>query len=384
MSSIVTDRIVRSIIKQCHHCITLLVWNRYIMLYSDKPAVIATFKRIYCHFVVSRAPRVDLACSIICGMSRSGRPELIVDNTLYELPKTDHYIGHAELIIFRCLLEHIDDYIVLHAGVVTRNNRAYVLYGQSGFGKTTLTLELVRRGYGFMSDEFCPMRLSDFLIEPFERLIGLKNTSPFYRLVQFTSAVSCRFEGKDFFDCTELFSHGARQPCTAAAFIEISGTIDTDICLPGGVVLDIYMCPGNHGIPSGIEQLPGVTVTGPLVCGYYEVYRVTATDRALFVKRFNSIWRNNSQDIFAVFPYRGAVDSYDREPVLSPVPTFEGVTSVFSNIVNRSPDSLLLAACEGKTAPLVMKLAGLLKNIPCFRLQPGRLAKMADLIDTIS
>ena len=310
-------------------------------------------------------------------------PGLIVERLLYDLPDTDRYVEHAELIVFRHLLEQLDDYIILHAGVVTRQGRAIVVYGQSGFGKTTLTLELLRRGYGFMSDEFCPIRLSDFLIEPFERLVGLKRSSPFYSLTDPQRRVFLASEGKDFIDCADIFPYRPAEPCQACAFIEISGINDLNICPPGGVALDINMCSDSSSVPDALRRLPGVTISGPIMNGRYSAYRVTALERTSFVSSFNRIWKENTNDIFSVFPYKGEIDTYDRIPELRSVPTFEALTSLLANIVNRSPTGRLLASHGGKTSSLVMLLGTLLKDAACYSLQPGQLAKMADLIDTL-
>jgi hypothetical protein len=52
-----------------------------------------------------------------------------------------------------------------------------VLAAQSRMGKTTLTLELVSRGCGFLSDEIACLDPESGLLEPFPRKINLKTGS---------------------------------------------------------------------------------------------------------------------------------------------------------------------------------------------------------------
>jgi len=292
--------------------------------------------------------------------------------------------NHGELILFRHLFDLLDDYIVLHAGVVERQGRAFVFYGQSGFGKTTLTLEMLSRGYGFMSDEFCPVRLSDFMVEPFERLMSIRRTSPLYRRVDSERMFLLSSRGKDFFDCAGADPARAARPCQIGACIEMCGTVDVNVCPPGGVVLDIYLCTEHSSVPDALRPLPGVTVSGPVMQGRYPVFRVTAADRKDFVGRFNTIWKQYNNEIFAVFPYRGEIDTFERIPVMQPINTFDAVSSVMANIVNRSPAGNLLASLGGKNASLAMLLGRLLANTPCYKLHPGNLDMMADMLDTIS
>ena len=383
MTSRASKQFVQSVMNGCSYTCSFLFFGRHIRLYADSSEIIERFAKVYVRFIDLNPGESDISFCIVRSLAHSRAPGLIVEHLLYELPDTDRYIEHAELIVFRHLLEQLDDYIVLHAGVVSREGRAIVVYGQSGFGKTTLTLELLRRGYGFMSDEFCPIRLSDFLIEPFERLVGLKRSSPFYSLAGPQQRVFLASDGKDFIDCADIFPCRPAEPCRAAIFIEISGSKDSHTCPPGGVALDINMSSDGTTVPDALRRLPGVTISEPLIKGSFVAYRVTASDSTAFMSSFNQIWKENSHDIFSVFPYKGEIDTYDRTPVLRSIPAFEALTSLVSNIVNRSPTGRLLASHEGKTSSLVMLLGNLLKDAACYSLQPGQLAKMADLIDNL-
>jgi hypothetical protein len=128
---------------ECPYSCTLLFWGRRIKIHADIFSVIERFTRVYSRFVVTEQSSFDTICCLCRRYSLKPKPFLTVGEVLYELPDTDRYVDYAEPIIFRYLLEQLDDYIMLHAGVVTRQDRAIILYGESGFGKTTLTLELV-------------------------------------------------------------------------------------------------------------------------------------------------------------------------------------------------------------------------------------------------
>lgn len=68
-------------------------------------------------------------------------------------------------------------YLLLHAGVVARGNRAVVLPALPGSGKSTLTAALTARGYRLLSDEFGVVRLTDSALLPMLRPVALKNES---------------------------------------------------------------------------------------------------------------------------------------------------------------------------------------------------------------
>ena len=68
-------------------------------------------------------------------------------------------------------------YLMLHAGVVEKNNAAIVLPALPGSGKSTLCAALIHRGWRLLSDEFALVRPSDLALVPQPRLIPLKNES---------------------------------------------------------------------------------------------------------------------------------------------------------------------------------------------------------------
>jgi len=58
-----------------------------------------------------------------------------------------------------------------HAGVVERDGRAVLLSGRSGRGKSTLTLGLLRRGAGWLTDELALIAADDVTVLPYPRAL---------------------------------------------------------------------------------------------------------------------------------------------------------------------------------------------------------------------
>lgn len=69
------------------------------------------------------------------------------------------------------------NYFLIHAGAVASKTRGIIFPAISGFGKTTLTIKLVQRGYHFLSDEVACIHIEQNRIEPFPRKINLTDES---------------------------------------------------------------------------------------------------------------------------------------------------------------------------------------------------------------
>lgn len=75
------------------------------------------------------------------------------------------------------LSQRLNAYLLLHAGVVARNDRAVILPAAPGSGKTTLTCALHLAGWRFLSDEFGVLDMDRSCLLPMVRPAPLKNQS---------------------------------------------------------------------------------------------------------------------------------------------------------------------------------------------------------------
>lgn len=76
-----------------------------------------------------------------------------------------------------CISNNAHRYLVVHAAVVARDDRALILPGSPGSGKSTLCAALVAHGWRLLSDEMALVSLCDRRVAPVPRPISLKNAS---------------------------------------------------------------------------------------------------------------------------------------------------------------------------------------------------------------
>ncbi len=76
-----------------------------------------------------------------------------------------------------CIARNAQNFLLLHAAVLEKNNKSLILPALPGSGKSTLAAALSHSGWRFLSDEFCIIHPSDGKIIPIPRPTPLKNES---------------------------------------------------------------------------------------------------------------------------------------------------------------------------------------------------------------
>lgn len=86
--------------------------------------------------------------------------------------------------------ERLRAFVTLHAAAVARDGELVLLAGESGAGKTTLTLALLDAGWTYLSDDLAPVAVESGLVHPFPKPLGVKDAATFERVRDAFTATS--------------------------------------------------------------------------------------------------------------------------------------------------------------------------------------------------
>ncbi|CAK8715128.1 HPr kinase/phosphorylase C-terminal domain-containing protein [Candidatus Electronema halotolerans] len=105
--------------------------------------------------------------------------------------------------------------ITLHAGAVSRNNSAILLLGESGHGKSTLTLELIaNHGWAYLTDEVGLLDAGQ-IVHPFLKTVSCKETG----IVRLAPSWPVRSFGADHQIAVPKAIHGKPAPLHSIFFV---------------------------------------------------------------------------------------------------------------------------------------------------------------------
>jgi hypothetical protein len=155
--------------------LVLRVLDRAIAIRCDDPAVRDLLHANFAAMVVPRArPEVRYRIAGDGDVYRVWRGTEIVGSAADLGSLT--YLLDSDLVIRLQLMRR--DLLFVHGAVVTDAAGAHVLTGRSGAGKSTTCWGLLHRGFGYLSDELAPVRLSDLTVHPFPRALCTKAAPP--------------------------------------------------------------------------------------------------------------------------------------------------------------------------------------------------------------
>lgn len=350
---------------------------------SADPAVLQKLVGVYERFAIDRLPEGAAVCHVR-GSVASDDLCLQVADRHYPLRGPNGF-DWLEMVLFHEIMKRLDSHVLLHAGVVSREGRATIIYAPSGFGKTTLTLELVSRGYSFLSDEFCPIAVEGHTIAPFPRRVGLTPESPFFVRVPDGRGFYLHHEGKCFVDCDDLYPGTVtRHAATVSRLIVLTDDFLSDTpSVPSGNCYEVLLYEDSTAVRSDIENIPGARIEDTRVRDGYVVWRVRLPQDSAGVADFQVLWQRHEREIFCVGRKTGGRPDFTTPPAARPMAASEAARELLVQLLNRSHECRVMKRFQGRTLPLLMFLSGVLSRAKCYRVKPGGVGDTADLIESL-
>jgi len=192
----------------CFECLNVKIGVR-----SNNPAFINRLKRRFPEIVPIPSSEITEEevrhlFSVTKG-GKSGKEFRLYKGSDFILTKmsAEDIVNYLESQIRSIIAEHAEEFVFLHAGVVSWKGRGIVIPGKSFSGKSTLVSELIKRDCEYLSDEFAVIDKKGY-VHPFPKKISMRGIIDEYKQVDLAVAEFGGRESKkpvpvDYFLVTE-------------------------------------------------------------------------------------------------------------------------------------------------------------------------------------
>lgn len=353
---------------------------------SDMPRFIDIFKKMYCRFQSdslssSLQPPIDFIIKTQLENPRD-KPSLTIDGEELQLKNSALLEGYVYENILHTILSKVRSHFLIHAGVVSLNGQGLVLTGKGGHGKTTLVLELIRRGFRFLSDEMAALGRQDNHVHPFPRSLRIRPGT--LELTDFATAAerATKWLDKIIIDIEKIQPACLGKSVPPTHIVILSNPIENEQneteCSVQGLIILVNRL--DHVMIKAIRRIEGVTDVQFSDDGLLPFLRIFSIRRTLVLSKIEEICRQQQIRILNIIKDHFSLPSFDGTPRLKTIAKSRAVMELLRNFQGGHKSALLREACGGRTTQLFMELSTIINNANCYQLFVGSLGEMADLI----
>ena len=318
------------------------------------------FQKIYAYF--KRSPTFSNK-AIVCSLVKDGNSYRVdIKSLRYSVCYTfscginvDTYLGMFSPVIYE-----VRDYFLIHAGTLsTASNQGIIISAPCGFGKTTLTLELLKKGFTFLSDELAPINRHTGMIHPYPRGLGVLNGKEKKIIIQKNTGDSCKPSCIIFLCLPEEKEHGKTR------------------------YMELALSRLDKNVYRQLKELPEVNEITTIRDRLFPMFRLSVLEDVRIVPRIQQICRQNQVPIMYTLRGRSSKPDFNAKPKLREISSKKGIFELSRNILNSHNSALLEEVFGGSQTRMIFELAGLMNHAKFYRLTVGKLPEMTALIKNL-
>jgi len=333
---------------------------------TDSAAFLAQFDAAY-----ERFRAADEADAPVYRVTLAGRPTAEIEGEAWRAADAEALSAYAYNAILNAATARVRSHFLFHAAAVAAPDRSgVILAGGAGLGKTTLTVTLLQRGYGFLSDDVAVVGRGDGQLHPFPRRLGV------------------RVEGgrpgeKRLLDVTEIAPGSLSDPTSSgcpARFLFL--LTDAAAGKPAATFRYLVFDRADEALLADLRTVPGVQAVRVAQSQPYPVLQVDLARGAWSASEpaIQDVCRRREVLLFEATTGPAAPPAFSVHPELTRLTPTEAAQALLGHLKGGPRSALLGSVFGGSAARLYLALVGLAGRMACYRLRVGRLDALVELI----
>ncbi len=354
---------------------------------SDASAYINVFARMYRRFQAdgNLAPaRQQIEFVLLTQADNAwGSPIMILDGKTY--PLSDPTIiekGYVYQVALDAILVKVRSHLLLSAAAVSFNDQGVILATDSTRQKTALALELVRRGFKFLSADIAALGRTDRRMHPFPRSLHIHPDT--LELTGFPGVVAGAsvWQDKLLLDIEEI------QPGSMSGASDISYVVIVQHPTEGKATksalpeqeLGILVGQLDDNLLTAARQIEGVTEVHPVVDGSYPLLRLHAHQRTPVLPHLKALCQQKGILVLDVVRRMEEPPTVQSPAKLKAISRKRAVNALSQQFQGRYKSARPQKRFGNKRNGLSKELTNMVSQAKCYQLSVGPLSEMADLI----
>lgn len=298
-------------------------------IHADQKEVLTLFDQMYRRF---KTDGEDAACHfyVITSGSIFGYPFIIFDNKVQSIYGNELIYSHAYMVILNELINRIKNFFLFHAGVVSQGESGALIVGPSSFGKTTLILELVKRGFRFLSDEFCPIDRESKRISSFPRSLSIRKNS--LNIINTISAKNLTpmkniGRGEKLLMDIEDWKEGSVGTSAIGKYVFFLRGNKYSQIDDGERMMDLALKEKDEELISDLKKINDIEIISQEFVEVYMLYRFRFKKKNNLTLKFQEVCERHNKNILYTEAVSTDKPDFDREPFIEEISKSKATTS---------------------------------------------------------
>jgi hypothetical protein len=285
--------------------------------------------------------------------------------------------------ILNHIIARVQSHFLIHAGVVAWRDRGLVLSGDAGHGKTTLVLELVRRGFRFLSDDMAALGRKDGKVHPFPRSLRIRQDT--LARVGYSKAAhgAPQWMGKLLLDIEEIQPASTSSPVAPNHVVILQDPIISRQPVGNDDSyrrLTIWLDRTDQELLDGIKLIPGVEQVRLAQADSFPAIEVVAARPMGALLAIEELCLRQRVLLLNTVTSSQTKPRFDGPVQLRSLSKTQGALELLRRFQGGLGAALLQEEFGGSSARFLWEMTGLVAQTACHRLTVGPLEQMADLL----
>jgi len=360
------------------------VFDQDVCIQTDSTIYSELLQMTYSHFLTNR-PDLDRQASFNDFFNRdnAGGPCFIINGQERHLHNPEllrsEYI-HA--LILNSIYANISSHYLHHAAALSNKDEGMILTADSGYGKTTLTLALVQKGFRFLSDEIAAIGRKDGMIYPYPRGLHIRKETLQLLDISLPEEKTARWFGKYLVDIDDIFPGMIGSPVKISHII----VLKSDGARLNSSSPHEFRAVIDHTDPVFLRQIndhPDIIHVQESVENGYPCLVVETARRMKVVSFFEELCSQHGIVLLDLVKREEQMPEFAPSVECQKISRSQAALELLRRFLGGHKTALLDAENNQDSTRLLYDLASLIKDADCYQLTVGPLKEMVDLISDI-